>query len=359
MSRSCQSATFSSAAIALRADEPRQAGDLLAADRIALVRHRRRALLPAAERLLDLADLGLLQPADLERELLERRGQDRQRRQQLGVPIALNDLRRHRRGRRGRAARHTAASIDGSRCANMPTAPEILPTDTASRARTQPLAAARDLRVPERELHAERHRLGVHAVRPADHRRARDAPRRARRMAASERVDVLQDQVAGLRASAAPAPCRARRTTSGRSAASAPAGPTRSATAVVNAMTSCCVVCSISSMRAMSNDARSRSVARVGGRHDAGLGQRVGRRQLDLEPGLVPSRVAPDGAHLRVRVARNHRVQTFSCSADSASRRVGPDDRRRQRRRPGTDRAPRAARRRPSRARCPRGSRRA
>ena len=35
-------------------------------------------------------------------------------------------------------------------------------------------------------------------------------------------------------------------------------GPTFSATAVVNAMTSCCVVCSISSMRAMSNAPRSR-----------------------------------------------------------------------------------------------------
>ena len=76
MSRSCQSATFSSAAIALRAQQPRQPDDLLAADRIALVRHRRRALLALAERLFDLANLGLLQPADLERELLERRGGD-------------------------------------------------------------------------------------------------------------------------------------------------------------------------------------------------------------------------------------------------------------------------------------------
>ena len=83
--------------VAVAADEPRQADDLLAADRIALVGHRRRALLALGERLLDLADLGLLQPADLERELLERRRRNGQRRQQLGVPIALNDLRRHRR----------------------------------------------------------------------------------------------------------------------------------------------------------------------------------------------------------------------------------------------------------------------
>jgi hypothetical protein len=43
-------------------EEPRQAHDLLAADRVALVGHRRRALLPLGERLLDLADLRLLQP---------------------------------------------------------------------------------------------------------------------------------------------------------------------------------------------------------------------------------------------------------------------------------------------------------
>ena len=61
------------------AQQPRQADDLLAADRVALVRHRRRALLALAERLLDLADLGLLQAANLERELLERRGGDGQR----------------------------------------------------------------------------------------------------------------------------------------------------------------------------------------------------------------------------------------------------------------------------------------
>ena len=83
--------------VAVAANQPRQADDLLAADRVALVRHRRRALLPLRERLLDLADLGLLQAADFERELLERRGGDGQRRQQFGVAIALNHLRRDRR----------------------------------------------------------------------------------------------------------------------------------------------------------------------------------------------------------------------------------------------------------------------
>ena len=57
----------------IAAQQPRQPDDLLAADRVALVRHRRRALLALGERLLDLADLGLLKAANLERELLERR----------------------------------------------------------------------------------------------------------------------------------------------------------------------------------------------------------------------------------------------------------------------------------------------
>jgi hypothetical protein len=79
------------------ADEPREADDLLAPNRVALVRHRRRTLLPLAERLLDFADLRLLQPADFERELLERRRGDRERREQLRVAIPLDHLRRYGR----------------------------------------------------------------------------------------------------------------------------------------------------------------------------------------------------------------------------------------------------------------------
>ena len=83
--------------VGVAAEQPRQADDLLAADRIALVRHRRRALLALAERLFDLADLGLLQPADLEREFLERGAGDGDRREQLGMTIALDHLRGDRR----------------------------------------------------------------------------------------------------------------------------------------------------------------------------------------------------------------------------------------------------------------------
>src|SRR5262245_8273838 len=68
--------------VGVAAQQPRQPADLLAADRVALVRHRRRALLSLRERLLDLADLGLLQAADFQGELLQRRPRDRQSRQQ-------------------------------------------------------------------------------------------------------------------------------------------------------------------------------------------------------------------------------------------------------------------------------------
>src|SRR5256885_2089927 len=56
--------------------EAGQAGDLLAADRVPLVRHGRAALLLLAERLLGLAHLGLLQRADLGGERLQAGGED-------------------------------------------------------------------------------------------------------------------------------------------------------------------------------------------------------------------------------------------------------------------------------------------
>ena len=53
----------------------------------------------------------------------------------------------------------------------MPTAPESLPTDTIVARAQDAVEVALQLRVPQRQLEAERHRLGVHAVRAADHRR--------------------------------------------------------------------------------------------------------------------------------------------------------------------------------------------
>ena len=75
------------------AQHAREAGDPLALDRVALVGHRRGALLAGPERLLDLAHLGALQVADLGREPLEAGAGERDRAEQLGVAVAGDDLR--------------------------------------------------------------------------------------------------------------------------------------------------------------------------------------------------------------------------------------------------------------------------
>ena len=62
----------------LRAHHPRQPADPLGDHGVPLVRHRRRALLAAAERLLHFPDLGAGEVADLECERVERRGDDRE-----------------------------------------------------------------------------------------------------------------------------------------------------------------------------------------------------------------------------------------------------------------------------------------
>ena len=97
MSRSCHSATSSSAAWRLPRST-RQTAELLRLDRVALVGHRAGALLlTLAERLLGLAHLGALEVTDLERERLDARAHRRTRVQHLGVPVARQHLRRGHR----------------------------------------------------------------------------------------------------------------------------------------------------------------------------------------------------------------------------------------------------------------------
>ena len=94
MSRSCQSATFSRPTTAFARTTRAEPADALGDDRITLVRQRRGALLTATERLLHLAHLGACEMTDLGREPVERRGDEGQRREQLGMAVALEDLRR-------------------------------------------------------------------------------------------------------------------------------------------------------------------------------------------------------------------------------------------------------------------------
>ena len=179
MSRSCHSATFSSEASAFAAHQPGEARDLLAAHRVALVRHRRGALLPRAEGLLDLAHLGLLQRADLGRELLEARRDERERRHHLGVAVALEDLRGD--GRRQQPELRADRLLDlGRQVRERPHGARELAVGDRGPGAVEPRELALQLRVPQRELQAERHRLGVHAVRAPDHRRRACGGRRAR-----------------------------------------------------------------------------------------------------------------------------------------------------------------------------------
>ena len=116
MSRSCQSGTFSKPATALPRStraRPLMRSQVIG---IALVRHRRRALLTARERLGRLAHLAALQVAHLGREAVERAAEDRQRRQQLGVAVARRRPAWRRPRGRDRARRARAPRRAGRRC---------------------------------------------------------------------------------------------------------------------------------------------------------------------------------------------------------------------------------------------------
>ena len=142
MSRSCQSAMFSSAATRVAAHQARQPADVLGEDRVALVRHRRRALLALAERLLRLAHLGALQVADLGRDALERPGQDGERREEHRVAVARDDLGGDRLRRRARAARGPSASTVGSMVRERPDGAREL-AEARSRRAPRPAASGR------------------------------------------------------------------------------------------------------------------------------------------------------------------------------------------------------------------------
>ena len=160
------------------------------------------------------------------------------------------------------------------------------------------------LRKPERELQAERHRLGVHAVGPADHRRAavlqRPVPDRRR-----QPVEVRQDEIARFahlqrlrgidhvrRGHTEVEPA------GGRSDVFGDRGRERDDVVLGGAF-------DLFDAR----DVERALLADVAGRldgHEAGGGHGLGGRRLDEQPGLVATLVAPDPAHVGVRVACDH-----------------------------------------------------
>ena len=115
MSRSCHSATFSSAAWAL----PRSTRaspeicSLLIGLRLCGIDEE--PFWPGPERLLRLAHLGALQVADLGREALEAGAGERDRAQQLGVAVARDDLRRDVLAREAEAREHARLELGAGR----------------------------------------------------------------------------------------------------------------------------------------------------------------------------------------------------------------------------------------------------
>ena len=193
----------------VRAHDAREPADALGDDRVPLVRHRRRALLAAAERLLHLADLGAREVPDLERERVERRGDDRERREQLGVAVALEDLRRGGRRLEAEPLARDPLELGVGRRVGADGAGELADAHPLERPR-DPLAAARELERPAGELEPERRRLGVDAVRAADLQRLA-VLLGARRDDGEARGRARRGSARPPRGSGARAPCRRRR----------------------------------------------------------------------------------------------------------------------------------------------------
>ena len=178
------------------ADDAREAADPLRDDRVALVRHRRRALLSLAERLLHLAHLGAGEVADLGREPVERRGDERERGEELGVAVARDDLRRDRlRLETEPLAGDSLQLRIGDRV--RPDRARELSEAHAGKRMLEAFPASVELERPAGELESEGGRLRVDAVRPAD------ADRQPVLLGASDdrslrACDALEEQRAGV-----------------------------------------------------------------------------------------------------------------------------------------------------------------
>ena len=222
MSRSCHRATSWRPACRFAADDPGQPADRLGGDRVALVGHRRRALLPRLEAF-----------AAPRRPRCAGGGAARRRSTRTSTPSTRTPTatRRDGRGRSpespapdgGRARRRRGARPPDrcwSRCRPRPTAC----TPPRSRSPCAAGAIAIELQRPQRDLGAERGRLGVDAVGAADHHRVAVLAGEGDD-GGDQRVDRRRRAAGRHRASPSTAPCRRRRTTSARSGSTTrPAG---------------------------------------------------------------------------------------------------------------------------------------
>ena len=183
--------------------------------------HRARALLAGLERLHDLADLGVLEVPDLGREPLEAAAEDRDRRQQRGVAVALDDLGAGRVDVEAELGEDLGLDVRAE-VAVRPDRPRDLAGADLVDGRGEPAPAAVELERPAGELEAERDRLGVDRVGPAHHHasRPRSGPgRSARRAAGRSRASRSSPAAPELERERR---CRRRRCSSARGGGSGP-----------------------------------------------------------------------------------------------------------------------------------------
>ena len=102
---------------------------------------------PALERLHDLADLGVLEVADLGREALERAAEDRDRGEERRVPVALDDLGADRVRVQPELGEHLGLDVR-LEVAVRADGPAILPVAISSTAAARRAPAAIDLERP-------------------------------------------------------------------------------------------------------------------------------------------------------------------------------------------------------------------
>ena len=294
------------------ADHAGQAADALALLGVALVRHRRGAGLAGQERLLGLAQFGALHVPDLHRELLQRGRDQRQGRDELRVPVALQDLIRYRRD--GQAQRRADALLGrgGDRGVRPDGAADLAHADRG-RGRVQAGPAAPHLVDPEGEQQTEGHRLGVDAVRAAHHQRALV-------LARPRDQDVLEAGQFGLQQGGRIAQLQRRRRVPDVGRCQAEVYPAALVAQGVRdgAQEGRYVVVGLR-LVAVEVVQHERCAGRdgvgVGLRHDPLGGPGLHGGDLDLQPAFVLGLVGPEGGHGGAGVARDHRGRrAFRCA---------------------------------------------
>ncbi len=153
--------------LGVAAHDAGEAADVLAGDGVALVGHGAGALLAGGEELLGLADLGALQVADLEGDLVEGGGEDGEGGDVGGVAVALQDLGGDEGGFQAEFG-EDGGFVLGLELAEGADGAGDLADPHIFGCGVETLEVAAHFGVPEEQFHAEGGGFGVDAVGAAD-----------------------------------------------------------------------------------------------------------------------------------------------------------------------------------------------